>query len=132
MRETIGTVHEFSIAEALAGQVRRNVPAGAVIREVEIRAGPLRGLDPEALSMCWDAVTHETELAGCILRLENVPWTIRCPTCARTWSSPVPFVTCSCGERTPFPTGGDELELVALVVDEPDVAGEVAREAVSS
>ncbi len=124
LRETIGTVHEFSIAEALAAQVRRNAPPGAIVREVEIRVGPLRGLDPDAMAMCWDAVTHDTPLAGAVLRIDSIPWTITCPGCGRTWSESVPFVECPCGEPNAVPSGGDELDLIALVVDEIEAVEE--------
>ena len=39
-------VHEFSIAEALAGQVRRHAPPSGRVRGVEISVGALRGLEP--------------------------------------------------------------------------------------
>ncbi|HYM83146.1 MAG TPA: hydrogenase maturation nickel metallochaperone HypA [Candidatus Dormibacteraeota bacterium] len=112
-------MHEFSIAEALAASVARHAPPRSLVREVEVRAGPLRGIDPEALALCWQAVTADTALAGSVLRVEAVPWTIDCPTCGATWESRVPFVDCRCGEPLTRPSGGDELELVALVVDDP-------------
>jgi hydrogenase nickel incorporation protein HypA/HybF len=123
-------VHEFSIAEALAAQVQRHAPAGAIsgstrISEVEIRVGPLRGLEPDALRMCWEAVTFGTPIEGSVLRVESLSWTISCQACGRRWDSPVPFVPCTCGEPNPTPSGGDELELVALVIDEEEVVAEV-------
>jgi len=111
-------VHEFAIAEALADQVRSHAPATGRVREVEIRVGALRGLEPEALRMCWAAVTLGTPIAESILRVDLRPWTISCQTCGRTWASPVPFVACQCGEPAPAPHGGSELDLVALTVDE--------------
>lgn len=110
-------MHEFSIAEALAGQAQRHAPPGRVVT-VEIRVGPLRGIEPEALRMCWDAVTHDTPLRGARLEVERLPWSIACPRCERHWASEVPFVRCACGEPSPTPTGGDELDLVAITVDE--------------
>jgi hydrogenase nickel incorporation protein HypA/HybF len=111
-------VHEFSIAEALASQVLRYAPAGGRVREVEIRVGVLRGLDPEAMSMSWQAVTAATELEGCGLKMDLQQWTLSCGSCGRSWTSPIPFVDCECGNETPIPTGGDEMDLVALTVDE--------------
>jgi hydrogenase nickel incorporation protein HypA/HybF len=113
-------VHEFSIAEALAGQVSRYAPPGARVREVEIRVGVLRGLDPEAMSMSWQAVTSGGPLEGCALKMDLQPWTLECGTCGRTWASPVPFADCECGNETPIPTGSDEMDLVALTVDEAE------------
>jgi len=117
-------VHEFSIAEALAGQVSRYAPAGARVREVEIRVGVLRGLDPEAMSMSWQAVTAGTELEGCELKMDLLPWTLACGRCGRSWQSPVPFADCECGNDVPVPTGGDEMDLVAMTVDEAEEEGD--------
>jgi hydrogenase nickel incorporation protein HypA/HybF len=113
-------VHELSIAEALAAQVMRYTPAGARVREVEIKVGALRGLEPESLTMCWQAVTMDTPIAGATLSVDLRPWAIDCPDCGRSWTSPVPFVDCECGNLTPIPVGGDELDLVSVTVDEED------------
>ncbi len=117
-RHKIDRVHEFSIAEALAAQVRRHAPTAGRVQEVEIRVGALRGLEPEALRMCWDAVTFGTPIAGSTLRIDSLPWTITCGSCARTWTSAVPFVDCECGNTAPAPSGGDELDLVAMTIEE--------------
>ena len=113
-------VHEFSIADALAAQILRRAPAGRRVREVEIRVGALRGLEPAAMEMCWEAVTHDTALAGSVLVMDMRPWTLTCPACGRAWESPVPFAECSCGEASPRPTAGDELDLVSMTVDDDD------------
>jgi hydrogenase nickel incorporation protein HypA/HybF len=122
-------VHEFSIAEALATQVLRHAPAGSRIREVEIRVGALRGLEPDAMHMCWEAVTHETVLAGSVLVMDMRPWSLACPSCGRVWESPVPFAECSCGETSPHPTADDELNLISISVDEDETAGASAAAA---
>jgi len=77
-------VHEFSIVEALAAQVQRHAPAAGRVAEVEIGVGALRGLEPEALRMCWEAVTHDTPIAGSVLPVDRsaTPWA-RSPS---TWS----------------------------------------------
>ena len=113
-------MHEFSIADALATQVLRHAPAGALVRSVEIRDGAMRGLEPEALEMSWQAVTHGTSMEGCTLAVDQRPWTLTCGECGRSWSSPVPFAECECGNSAPTPVGGDELELVSITVDEEE------------
>jgi hydrogenase nickel incorporation protein HypA/HybF len=110
-------MHEFSIAEAIAGQVARYSRPGARVREVEIVVGALRGLEPEAMQMSWQAVTFETPLEGSLLTIDSKPWTIKCGICGREWTSRVPFVTCECGNETPDPHGSDELDLVAITVE---------------
>jgi hydrogenase nickel incorporation protein HypA/HybF len=113
-------MHEFSIAEALATQVLRHAPAGASVRTAEIRVGAMRGLEPEALQMSWEAVTHGTPIAGCVLAVDQLPWTITCSDCGLSWSSPKPFTDCVCGNTSPTPLGSDELDLVSITVDEEE------------
>jgi hydrogenase nickel incorporation protein HypA/HybF len=113
-------VHEFSIAEALLGQVLKHAPAGARVSDVEIRVGALRGLEPEALQMSWEAVTFGSAIEGATLTVDQLPWAITCSECGRQWTSSVPFVSCGCGNETPAPVGGDELDLISMTVDEED------------
>lgn len=118
-------MHEFSIAEALATQVIKHAPEGARVREVEIRVGVMRGLEPEAMAMSWEAVTAESSLEGSVLRMDIQPWTVSCSTCGRSWTSNVPFNVCACGNESPSPAGGDELDLISMTIeeDEPSSAG---------
>jgi hydrogenase nickel incorporation protein HypA/HybF len=113
-------VHEFSIAEALLAQVLKHAPAGACVSDVEIRVGALRGLEPEALQMSWQAVTLGSAIEGALLTVDRLPWTITCSECGRSWESPVPFVSCECGNATPSPVGGDELDLISMTIDEDE------------
>ena len=116
-------MHEFSIADALAAQVRRHAPPTGRVSEVEIRVGALRGIEPDALRMCWDAVTYGSELAGSLLLVDARPWTITCPSCRNRWESDVPFVVCACGNAEPEPAAGDELDLVSLTIEEEQTGG---------
>ena len=113
-------MHEFSISEALLTQALRHAPEVGRVREVAIRVGALRGLEPEALQMSWTAVTLGTAAEGCVLRVDQRPWAMACAACGRTWKSPVPFVDCTCGNTTPTPIGGEELDLVSITVDEEE------------
>lgn len=115
-------MHEFSIAEAILTQVRRYTPDDALVRDVSIRVGALRGLEPEALQMSWTAVIAGTSIDGATLTVDQRPWTITCSTCGRSWTSEVPFVDCVCGNTTPAPTGGDELDLVSITVDQEETS----------
>ena len=124
-------MHELSIAEALAARVEQHAPAGTRVREVEIVVGALRGIEPEALQICWQAVTAETALAGADLAIDQRPWTLTCDRCGREWTSVEPFADCTCGNATPQPHGTDELDLVAITVDanEPGEAEATGRPA---
>ncbi|MGD0248464.1 MAG: hydrogenase maturation nickel metallochaperone HypA [Candidatus Limnocylindrales bacterium] len=120
-------MHEFSIAEALASQVEKHARSGARVREVEIVVGALRGIEPEALQMGWQAVTMDTRMAGSALLIDQRPWSITCSSCGRSWASSVPFVSCECGNATPEPRGTDELDLVAITIDDEEAKAEERR-----
>ncbi len=110
-------MHEFHLAEALAEQVKRVVPEGAVVREVEVRVGPRQAIEPSSLQLCWEAAVHKTTLDGVALQVDAQPWLLTCDACGRQWTSRVPFVTCECGNGAPQRTGGDEIELVSITVE---------------
>lgn len=110
-------MHEFHLAEALAEQVKKAIPEGAIVREVEVRVGARRGIEPSSLQLCWEAAVHQTALDGVALQVDPQPWTLVCDTCGRNWTSLVPFVNCECGNAAPRRSGGDEIELVSITVE---------------
>ena len=114
-------MHELSIAEAALDIVRQSVPAGAELKVVHLRAGPLRGIEPEAMQWAWSAATRDSEFDGAELRIEILPWTLRCADCGRTFIGDDMFAPCECGSETTGPDGGDELLIVSLEVEEPIV-----------
>lgn len=113
-------MHELSIAEALLEQVCRHTPAGAKVRSVTVRVGPLRGIEPDAMRMGWNAVIPGTVCHSAELCLEMLPWQLSCPQCRRRWSSDELYVLCECGCAMPHPVGGNELDLMSLDVDVPE------------
>ena len=110
-------VHEISIAEALAGQVRRHIPAGHRACAVRVEAGPLQNIDPEAIAVAWQVVTTDTDLAGAVLNYSALPWQITCNACGRKWTGTDPFELCTCGSTNTLPTGSSGLCLLSLEVE---------------
>ena len=48
-------MHEFSIAEAVLDLARNHVPDDAVLETVHVEAGPMRGIEPDALHRVFEA-----------------------------------------------------------------------------
>lgn len=111
-------MHELSLATAVFDLARQHTPAGAIVRCVKLRAGPMRGVEPTAMQWAWASLLPGTELEHAELELEILPWTLHCPACSRQWQSDELFVPCSCGYERPNPVGGDELQLISLTVDD--------------
>ncbi len=111
-------MHEISIARALFGLVCQHAPNDVTVRRVNVRVGPLRAIEPEALQWAWKAVAKDTKFGRSTLQLELLPWRLRCPACGRRWESGNPMEACPCGHPSPRPAGDDELTLLSLEVDQ--------------
>jgi hydrogenase nickel incorporation protein HypA/HybF len=113
-------MHELSIVDAVLEIARRHLPAGARAKGVRLRAGPMRGIEPTAMHWAWRSATMGTEFEGAELELESLPWPMHCPACDRRFESEELFTPCACGYERPSPTGGDELQVVSLTVEDAE------------
>ena len=113
-------MHEMSIAASMIELVHRYVPADARVLNVNVKAGPLRGIDPDTMEIAWRATTMDTEMEGSILHLEIPPWQLQCPQCQRQWESASLNTVCECGCDQPSFNGGDELLLMSIEVEDED------------
>lgn len=111
-------MHEVSLAESILNIARRQAPGDVVVRSVELRAGPLRGIEPNAMQWAWKAVTSGTTWDKVELLIDYLPWTLQCPDCSRLWQAEDELEPCRCGSDGAYPVGGDELTVVSIEVDE--------------
>ena len=125
----MAAMHEMGIAnsvlEAALAQAQRT--PGARVRKIGIRVGELAGVDPEALSFCFDALVKGTELAPLDLEIEYCLRHSYCGRCRENravqgWETACP----ACGGPLAI-TGGNELDLAYLEVDD-DESNSAGRE----
>lgn len=114
-------MHEMAVANSVLEAVRteaRRFP-GAHICKVGLRIGELAGVDPDAMSFCFDALVRDTNLEPLTLEIEFCPRRHGCRTCGRLFSVAAENTPCpACGGLLSEFVGGDELELAYLEVDE--------------
>jgi len=115
-------MHELSIAMNLV-EMATEKAAGLGDVQVEalhLRLGPLSGVVKEALVFSFDLAAAGTPIAGARLKIEDVPLTVVCPSCARERELPsVQRLRCPvCDTPTPRVVRGKELELAALEIRE--------------
>jgi Zn finger protein HypA/HybF involved in hydrogenase expression len=111
-------MHELSLATALLDLVATHTPPGTKLREVLVEAGPLQGIDPDAMSWAWQSVTSEGPYEGSTIRVQHLPWRLHCNACGQDYTAAEMLTKCACGSEQTHPIGGDELRLRSLVVDE--------------
>ena len=94
-------------------------------RKIGLRIGTLTAIDAAALEFCFEALLRGTDLQGLELTIEHCPRRQRCLNCGAEFDIANYDLHCpQCGELRSECTGGDELELVYLELDdhEPSTA----------
>jgi hydrogenase nickel incorporation protein HypA/HybF len=89
------------------------------LTKIVIRVGDLAGVDPDALSFCFEALVKETDLESVVLEIERRTQRHRCPRCGSEFEVLNHDTTCpSCGESMTTFLSGNELELAYLEMEE--------------
>jgi len=118
-------VHELSVCQALIEQIEtialRHEASAA--ERIELRIGPLSGVEPHLLEQAFPIASAGTVAAGAELVIDSLPVTVSCAGCGTT-SSVLPnrLVCANCGDWHTTLVSGDELELyrVELMTGTPD------------
>jgi len=126
-------MHEMGIANSIldgvAAELRRRPGSRAL--KVGVRVGELAGVDPDALSFAFQALTLDTPLAGLTLDIEYRAPRSRCRDCGREFEVRNFELMCpGCGGTNAECISGDEMEFAYLEVeeDEPCAAGRKSSE----
>jgi hydrogenase nickel incorporation protein HypA/HybF len=113
-------MHEMGIANSVLDAVRtetRRFPFGHIYK-VGVRIGELAGVNPDALSFCFEALVRGTELEPLAVEIEFCPRRHRCHACGQSFAAPAEDSACAkCGMTDSQFSGGDELEIAYLEVD---------------
>jgi hydrogenase nickel incorporation protein HypA/HybF len=115
-------MHEVGIAAAIleAAHAETARRSRATLVRVGVRVGVLSGVDKEALRFALTALTQETDLQQVSFEVETCARRNRCLDCDRQFESSL-YATPGpdCGSDKTALTGGDELDLTYVEVEEP-------------
>ena len=114
-------MHELSVAQSLMSLVREHVPAADAprVRAVRVRMGTLRGLAADSLRFCFEALAANQGIPNARLDIEPVPARASCADCSHRFQLYEPAFVCpDCGGTRLEATGGDELELHEIELEE--------------
>ena len=88
--------------------------------KVGLRIGELAGVDRDALSFGWEALTKETKWEGLELAIESVARRQRCIACSHEFQAADFMTACpKCSEVVTQTIAGDELDIAYIEVEEP-------------
>jgi hydrogenase nickel incorporation protein HypA/HybF len=114
-------MHELSLAHAVGeiavAALKEQAPGGdGRVKTIRLRVGDLSGVDPEALSFCFEVVRTEwPETEGAVLEVHRCPALVRCLGCGGSAALEGAPEKCPvCGSGRCEVDGGRELEVFGL------------------
>jgi len=116
------SVHEPTIAAALISlaqeEAARAGHPGAAITSVTVRVGALRAVVEESLRLAFDVLKANTPLENAELIIQGSPVRGTCRHCGAPFEPPEAIFLCSaCGSGDVALAGGDELDLVTMIIE---------------
>jgi len=114
-------MHDMGIASSVLDAVRtesQRFPNGHVYK-VTLRIGELAGVDPDALSFCFEALVRGSDFEPLALEIERKTREHTCTACGQPFAAADENAACpSCGSLDAIFSGGDELEIAYLEVED--------------
>jgi hydrogenase nickel incorporation protein HypA/HybF len=116
-------VHEVGLCQGILEAVQRRA-AGRRVTRVRIRVGARHRVVEPALDQAFALVSQGTVADGAALDLVVVPVRVRCLDCDHEAETTDALAACpACGGLDLETTGGDELILEAIQLEEANVSG---------
>lgn len=114
-------MHEFGIANSVLDAARAEAQLRPTMKlaKIVIRVGDLAGVDPDALSFCFEALIKETEMESVVLEIERRAHRRRCLRCNSEFEVVNYGSNCpACGDSLTSFLSGNELDLAYLEMEE--------------
>jgi Zn finger protein HypA/HybF involved in hydrogenase expression len=112
-------MHELSLADSLIDIATKHTPGGARLRRVNLRAGPRRMIDRDAMQVAWQAVLATRGLpTDVVLDLLLEPWTLQCQSCSHTYTSESHETPCPTCGLSGAVVGSNDLQITSITVDD--------------
>lgn len=114
-------MHELAVAQSIIASAKHelDVRQAGKLKEIGVRIGALSGVLPDALDFSFEAITIETDLEDCVLRIEHLPVIAACADCAEAFEVANFLFACpKCNSGSVKVTQGYELEIAYLEVED--------------
>ncbi len=116
-------MHEMPIAQAIVDQAIQAVaPHGAVrIDSIAVEIGRMRQMVPEALQLCFTAVSEGTIAEGARLEIREIEMEALCLVCNGRFRPEINLYVCpACGQANVRIVAGNDMILQSIVARTPD------------
>ena len=113
-------MHELSIAQNIVEIIQQSVPPEELgdVRIVRMKVGAVSGVVADCLDFCFSAISAETTLANVKLAIEQIPFSVHCNGCDKTFSNEIGFVVCpECGGVETKVISGRELQVTEIELE---------------
>jgi hydrogenase nickel incorporation protein HypA/HybF len=116
-------VHELGLCDGVLRAVERRA-AGRRVTGVRVRVGASHRVVGSAFDQAFALVSQGTVADGAAVDLVVVPVTVRCLDCGHEAEAADPLAACpACGGLDLETSGGDELVLESITLEEEHVSG---------
>jgi hydrogenase nickel incorporation protein HypA/HybF len=116
-------MHELSIAQNIIEIVQENLGRDQkdLVKIVRVKVGKLTNILVESLEFSFEALTTDTNLAGAILEIEQLPLTTKCQDCGHLDSHEDFIFQCSACKSTQIKiVSGSELMVSEIELKDQD------------
>jgi len=114
-------MHELGIAQSILDRMKEESirHRGARATKVGVRIGELSGVDPDALSFGFQALSKDTPLEGATLEIDFRRRMQRCCACGCQFETAAMLTACpECGSQNTICIAGDELDIVFIELED--------------
>ena len=114
-------MHELSFAENIVEIIHKSVPRDELedVRIIRLKIGTLAGVVADSLDFCFSTISAETPLANARLEIEQIPFSVRCNSCQKTFINDIGLVVCpECGGVDTYVVAGRELQVTEIELDD--------------
>lgn len=113
-------MHELSLAQAIVETAEQQAAShgGSRVLAIRLRIGELSAVVDEALTFSLGIVAQGTRAEGAEIRIEHVPWTVRCRACGNEYRVEDGLPACpTCQAHGGDTLTGRELQIVEMDIE---------------
>lgn len=114
-------MHELSVAQNIIEIIEQNVPKNEIscVRQVVLKVGEFSGVITDSLRFSYEVITAHTELQSSELRIDPIPFRLKCNSCGNITTNSYGLRECSdCLKTDTEVLSGEELNIAEIILED--------------